>query len=135
MQCQNGRLTMLVERPGTSLVKRLTPFWERYHRPWKNVAPRLQHCFVSLNDHVSLKDTDVFFHSGLQRRNLEYIQCMLFQHIYFTSFLNFSQHTSRKDIEDIQYITFLLMARQGLRALEFYDPKRKKHGQAHMQAR
>lgn len=27
------------------------------------------------------------------------------------------------------------MARAGLRALEFYDPKAKKHGQAHMQAR
>lgn len=27
------------------------------------------------------------------------------------------------------------MARAGIRALEFYDPKNKKHGQAHMQAR
>ena len=27
------------------------------------------------------------------------------------------------------------MARAGIRALEFYDPKTKKHGQAHMQAR
>lgn len=27
------------------------------------------------------------------------------------------------------------MARAGLRALEFYDPATKKHGQAHMQAR
>ena len=36
---------------------------------------------------------------------------------------------------NIQYITFLLMARAGLRALEFYDPTTKKHGQAHMQAR
>lgn len=45
------------------------------------------------------------------------------------------QYTDQKDIEDIQYITFLLMARAGLRALEFYDPKTKKHGQAHMQAR
>ena len=40
-----------------------------------------------------------------------------------------------KEIEDIQYITFLLMARAGLRALEFYDPATRKHGQAHMQAR
>ena len=38
-------------------------------------------------------------------------------------------------MEDIQYITFLLMARAGIRALEFYDPATKKHGQAHMQAR
>ena len=27
------------------------------------------------------------------------------------------------------------MARAGIRALEFYDPVNKKHGQAHMQAR
>ena len=27
------------------------------------------------------------------------------------------------------------MARAGLRALEFYDPRTQKHGQAHMQAR
>ena len=38
-------------------------------------------------------------------------------------------------MEDIQYVTFLLMARAGLRALEFYDPATQKHGQAHMQAR
>ncbi|KAJ3571892.1 hypothetical protein NP233_g3465 [Leucocoprinus birnbaumii] len=45
------------------------------------------------------------------------------------------QYTDKQDVEDIQYITFLLMARAGLRALEFYDPVNKKHGQAHMQAR
>jgi len=44
-------------------------------------------------------------------------------------------YTDRKVVEDVQYITFLLMARAGLRALEFYDPKKQKHGQAHMQAR
>ncbi|KAF8910937.1 aflatoxin-detoxifizyme [Gymnopilus junonius] len=44
-------------------------------------------------------------------------------------------YVDEKDIEEIQYITFLLMARAGLRALEFYDPATKKHGQAHMQAR
>ncbi|THU97856.1 aflatoxin-detoxifizyme [Dendrothele bispora CBS 962.96] len=44
-------------------------------------------------------------------------------------------YTEQSDIEDIQYITFLFMARAGLRALEFYDPATKKHGQAHMQAR
>ncbi|TRM58673.1 peptidase family M49-domain-containing protein [Schizophyllum amplum] len=43
--------------------------------------------------------------------------------------------TSEQDIEDIQHATFLLMARAGLRGLEFYDPKAGKHGQAHMQAR
>ena len=46
-----------------------------------------------------------------------------------------SQYTDKKDAEDVQYITFLLMARAGLKALEFYDPVTKKHGQAHMQAR
>lgn len=33
------------------------------------------------------------------------------------------------------YVTFLIMARAGLRGLEYYDPATKKHGQAHMQAR
>jgi len=45
------------------------------------------------------------------------------------------QITDEKDVDDIQYITFLSMARAGLRGLEFYDPVTKKHGQAHMQAR
>lgn len=45
------------------------------------------------------------------------------------------QYEDKEDIENIQYITFLLMARAGLRALEYYDPATKKHGQAHMQAR
>ncbi|KAI6140944.1 aflatoxin-detoxifizyme [Pisolithus thermaeus] len=44
-------------------------------------------------------------------------------------------YTDKKDVEDIVFITFLLMARAGLRGLEFYDPVTKKHGQAHMQAR
>ncbi|EFI28378.1 dipeptidyl peptidase III [Coprinopsis cinerea okayama7 len=45
------------------------------------------------------------------------------------------KYIEKEDVENIQYITFLLMARAGLRALEFYDPTTKKHGQAHMQAR
>ncbi|KAG5642191.1 hypothetical protein DXG03_003429 [Asterophora parasitica] len=49
--------------------------------------------------------------------------------------LKIFNYTDKTEIEDIQYITFLLMARAGLRALEFYDPTTKKHGQAHMQAR
>ncbi|KAH9951241.1 aflatoxin-detoxifizyme [Amylocystis lapponica] len=49
--------------------------------------------------------------------------------------LKIFNYVSKDDIEDVQYITFLLMARAGLRALEFYDPTTKKHGQAHMQAR
>ncbi|KAI0650861.1 aflatoxin-detoxifizyme [Trametes meyenii] len=44
-------------------------------------------------------------------------------------------YTDKKTVEDLQYISFLLMARAGIRALEFYDPATKKHGQAHMQAR
>ncbi|KAF8894608.1 aflatoxin-detoxifizyme [Infundibulicybe gibba] len=47
----------------------------------------------------------------------------------------FMFYVDEKEIADIQYITFLLMARAGLRALEFYDPATQKHGQAHMQAR
>ena len=46
-----------------------------------------------------------------------------------------AQYTSKQDIDDIQYLTFLHMSRAGLRALEYYDPKAKKHQQAHMQAR
>ncbi|KAF9464691.1 aflatoxin-detoxifizyme [Collybia nuda] len=49
--------------------------------------------------------------------------------------LKIFNYTDKEEIEDIQYITFLLMARAGLRALEFYDPTTQKHGQAHMQAR
>ncbi|OBZ70380.1 Dipeptidyl peptidase 3 [Grifola frondosa] len=49
--------------------------------------------------------------------------------------LKIFSYVDQKDIDDIQYISFLLMARAGLRALEFYDPATKKHGQAHMQAR
>ncbi|KAG6897567.1 hypothetical protein C0992_000155 [Termitomyces sp. T32_za158] len=45
------------------------------------------------------------------------------------------KYTDEKEIEEIQYITYLLMARAGLRALEYYDPTTQKHGQAHMQAR
>ncbi|EIW85196.1 aflatoxin-detoxifizyme [Coniophora puteana RWD-64-598 SS2] len=52
-----------------------------------------------------------------------------------TTILNIFGYKDPKEIEDIQYITFLLMARAGLRALEYYDPVTKKHGQAHMQAR
>ncbi|KAH7930761.1 dipeptidyl-peptidase III [Leucogyrophana mollusca] len=44
-------------------------------------------------------------------------------------------YVEQKTAEDVVYITFLLMARAGLRALEFYDPATGKHGQAHMQAR
>ncbi|CAL1704759.1 unnamed protein product [Somion occarium] len=49
--------------------------------------------------------------------------------------LEIFKYTDKQDAEDIQYITFLLMARAGLRALEYYDPTKGKHGQAHMQAR
>ncbi|KAJ7273708.1 aflatoxin-detoxifizyme [Mycena haematopus] len=52
-----------------------------------------------------------------------------------TEILSIFKYTDKKEIEDIQFISFLLMARAGIRALEFYDPTTKKHGQAHMQAR
>ncbi|KAG1731884.1 peptidase family M49-domain-containing protein [Suillus lakei] len=44
-------------------------------------------------------------------------------------------YADKKTCDDVVYITFLLMARAGLRGLEYYDPATKKHGQAHMQAR
>ncbi|KAJ3205920.1 hypothetical protein HK099_000667 [Clydaea vesicula] len=37
--------------------------------------------------------------------------------------------------DDVMYVCWLSMARAGLTSLEFYDPKSKKWGQAHMQAR
>lgn len=52
-----------------------------------------------------------------------------------TDILKIFNYVDKEDIEDIQYITFLLMARAGLRAMELYNPTTKKHGQAHMQAR
>ncbi|KAI0306584.1 aflatoxin-detoxifizyme [Multifurca ochricompacta] len=52
-----------------------------------------------------------------------------------TDILRVFEITDKKDVDDIQYITFLSMARAGLRGLEFYDPMTGKHGQAHMQAR
>ncbi|KAH7107850.1 dipeptidyl-peptidase III [Auriculariales sp. MPI-PUGE-AT-0066] len=36
---------------------------------------------------------------------------------------------------DLHYVTFLIMARAGIRGLEFWDPAARKHQQAHMQAR
>jgi dipeptidyl-peptidase-3 len=42
---------------------------------------------------------------------------------------------SGQEAEDVLYVNWLLMARAGLLALEFYDPKTNKWGQAHMQAR
>ncbi|BGP32071.1 hypothetical protein JCM10296v2_003850 [Rhodotorula toruloides] len=44
-------------------------------------------------------------------------------------------HDTKEPQEDLVYYTFLVMMRAGVRALEFYDPTTKKHGQAHMQAR
>ncbi|KAI0273622.1 aflatoxin-detoxifizyme [Gloeopeniophorella convolvens] len=52
-----------------------------------------------------------------------------------TDILKVFGYTDKQDTDDIVYITFLVMARAGLRGLEFYDPVAKKHGQAHMQAR
>jgi len=42
---------------------------------------------------------------------------------------------TEQDQNDLAYGMFLVMARAGVRALEFFDPKTGKHGQAHMEAR
>ncbi|BGP40068.1 hypothetical protein JCM10449v2_004026 [Rhodotorula kratochvilovae] len=42
---------------------------------------------------------------------------------------------SQADKDDLAYYMYLVMARAGVRALEFYDPATGKHGQAHMEAR
>ncbi|KAJ3287177.1 hypothetical protein HK104_008727 [Borealophlyctis nickersoniae] len=44
-------------------------------------------------------------------------------------------YATRQEQEDLIYVCYLSMARAGLMSLEFYDPKSKKWGQAHMQAR
>ncbi|GAA5840612.1 hypothetical protein JCM5353_002086 [Sporobolomyces roseus] len=44
-------------------------------------------------------------------------------------------YESKEDKEDLTYFTFVVMVRAGIRALEFYDPEKGKHGQAHMEAR
>jgi len=49
--------------------------------------------------------------------------------------LDIFKYTDPTEIEEIQHITFLIMAKAGLGGLQFYDPVTKKHGQAHMQAR
>lgn len=42
---------------------------------------------------------------------------------------------SEEKADDVLYVSYLMMARAGLLALEHYDPAAKKWGQAHMQAR
>ncbi|KAF8833939.1 dipeptidyl-peptidase III [Paxillus ammoniavirescens] len=49
--------------------------------------------------------------------------------------LSIMGYKDQADRDDIVYVSFLLMARMGVRALEYYDPGTGKHGQAHMQAR
>lgn len=44
-------------------------------------------------------------------------------------------YTDEKDIKTLRIMTYLSMSWAGLRALEYYDPKTRKHGQAHMRAR
>ncbi|KAG6909722.1 hypothetical protein DXG01_015924 [Tephrocybe rancida] len=83
--------------------------------------------------------------SSLEECRAETVALFLVGHLDILKIFNFtpvqaqrlhlSQYTDKQSIEDIQYITFLLMARAGLRALEYYDPATQKHGQAHMQAR
>ncbi|KAF8903038.1 aflatoxin-detoxifizyme [Mucidula mucida] len=70
--------------------------------------------------------------SSMEECRAETVALYLVSHPEILKIFNY---TNKQDIEEIQYVTFLLMARAGLRALEFYDPVTKKHGQAHMQAR
>jgi len=44
-------------------------------------------------------------------------------------------HTDKKSQDAVMYINWLIMARAGVAALEYYNPEHKKWGQAHMQAR
>ncbi|KAJ3053506.1 hypothetical protein HK097_004145 [Rhizophlyctis rosea] len=49
--------------------------------------------------------------------------------------LNIFGFKTKEEQDDIIYICYLQMARAGLLSMEFYDPKSRKWGQAHMQAR
>ena len=49
--------------------------------------------------------------------------------------LKIFNYTTDEDCDTIRVMTYLTMARAGLRGLEFWNPATKKHGQAHMQAR
>lgn len=52
------------------------------------------------------------------------------------SILNtFASELSSTEQSDLAYVSYIQMARAGLLALEFYDPKSSSWGQAHMQAR
>ncbi|KAG6818124.1 hypothetical protein H0H87_000029 [Tephrocybe sp. NHM501043] len=70
--------------------------------------------------------------SSMEECRAETVALFLVGHLDILKVFNY---TDKQSIDDIQYITFLLMARAGLRALEYYDPATQKHGQAHMQAR
>ncbi|CED83297.1 Dipeptidyl peptidase III [Phaffia rhodozyma] len=49
--------------------------------------------------------------------------------------LKLFKYTDKKSQEGVLFTMYLMMVRAGLRALEFFNPELKKHGQAHMQAR
>ena len=71
--------------------------------------------------------------------NLDILKVFKVRRIILIPELSYSglllKYTTLEDIENIQYVTFLLIGRMGLRGLQFYDTAAKKHGQAHMQAR
>lgn len=51
------------------------------------------------------------------------------------SLLSIFGHKDQQEADDVLYVGYLQMARAGLLALEFWDPKTGKWGQPHMQAR
>ncbi|GAA6061288.1 hypothetical protein JCM10212_004694 [Sporobolomyces blumeae] len=44
-------------------------------------------------------------------------------------------YRTKEDKDELTYWTFVVMVRAGIRALEWYNPETKKHGQSHMEAR
>ena len=124
--------------PGTSLVRPQDLYLVKCPPPWKNAALRQLHSIVSLaHEHPFpilwfswpvISEPAILKIFNVRNQKLLHLQSIKCSPCPF-------EYTSQQDVEDVQYITFLLMARAGLRALEFYDPVTKKHGQAHMQAR
>lgn len=130
------RRSFTLELRGTNLAKPLAPCWERCRHRWRNVVRRPLLYIVS-DVHRCLQVCSERKPSGWQLRYSQDIQRKSSDKSSAgILYLNFgAQYVEKNDVEDIQYVTFLLMAHAGLRALEYYDPKTGKHGQAHMQAR
>lgn len=70
--------------------------------------------------------------STIEECRAESVALFLASNVKILNLFNFS---TVEDQEKVIYYTFLLMVRAGVKALEWYDPEKNKHAQAHMGAR